>query len=192
MSKISDYKFENQVRQLRAEGKSNRRIADILNQQIPKEDEPISEMAIIRWLKADKATLPLLTTGDAVAEYTADRLNERGVQESEDVNPYDEAIKLINDCDFQIEALKKRIEKSPLLGNSRGNTDPQSLLVQYIARKQSLLADVASYQKDLASFVQVKETLKLVFDTLKSVSPESYEQFKKEIVEKQNIKNLVR
>ena len=54
MSKISDYQLEKIVRDMHNEGKSIRSIAQFLNTQIPKDDEPISEMAVSRWLRADK------------------------------------------------------------------------------------------------------------------------------------------
>lgn len=196
MSKISDYQFEQQVRELQQQGKSIRKIAEILNKQIPTDDEPISEMAVSRWLKADKKQLPMIKveTSQDTSDI-ADTLNSTGVQASEDVNPYEETIRLINDCDYQIEILKKRIEReaSITLGDSKkGSIDPQSLLAQYIARKQSLLNDIASYQKDLSNYAKVKETLKIVYDVLREVSPESYELFKKEVQAKQGLSNMIR
>lgn len=197
MSKISDYQFEQQVRDLQAQGKSIRKIAEILNKQIPTDDEPISEMAVSRWLRADKKQLPMIkieTSRKEIADI-ADTLNSTGVQASEDVNPYEETIRLINDCDYQIEILKKRIEKEALItlgDNKKSSTDPQSLLAQYIARKQSLLNDIASYQKDLSNYAKVKETLKIVYDVLREVSPESYELFKKEVQAKQGLTNMIR
>lgn len=191
MSKISDYKFEQTVRQMYKEGKSLRSIAQFLNTQIPKDDEPISEMAVSRWIRADKKQLPIISVENPV-----EATNNNGVEESEDVNPYLETVKLIDDCDYQIEILKKRIElkkdNAGLELLKKGATDPQVLLQNFIARKQALLADIAAYQKEMASFAQVKEALKIVFDVLQKVSPEAYEQFKKEIVEKQQIKNLMR
>lgn len=195
MSKISDYKFEKLVREMYANGKSMRSITRELNALIPQDDEPISEMAVSRWLRADKKQLPM------VESTNTPKLSDNGVEESEDINPYLETLKLVDDCDYQIEILKKQIEKATkftqsnsdnsLASNKKGE-NPQSLLISFLTRKQSLLADIANYQKEMASFAQVKETLKIVFDTLQKVSPEAYEQFKKEIIEKQQIKNLVR
>ena len=189
MSKISDYQLEKIVRDMHNEGKSIISIAQFLNTQIPKDDEPISEMAVSRWLRADKKQLPMVSVDNKPT-------NDNGVEDSEDVNPYLETVKLIEDCDYQIEILKKSIElkkdNAGLELLKKGATDPQVLLQNFIARKQALLADIANYQKEMASFAQVKEALKIVFDTLQKVSPEAYEQFKKEIVEKQHIKNLMR
>ena len=195
MSKISDYKFEKLVSEMYANGKSMRSITRELNALIPQDDEPISEMAVSRWLRADKKQLPM------VESTNTPKLSDNGVEESEDINPYLETLKLVDDCDYQIEILKKQIEKATkftqsnsdnsLASNKKGE-NPQSLLISFLTRKQSLLADIANYQKEMASFAQVKETLKIVFDTLQKVSPEAYEQFKKEIIEKQQIKNLVR
>lgn len=184
MSKISDYKFDKLVRDMYKEGKSIRKIAIELNKLIPTDDEPISEMAVSRWLRADKKQLPMLTVENG--------LSQNGVDEHEDVNPYVETLKLVEDCDFQIESLKKAIEQKRLLNLNPKSADPLVMLQNFIARKQSLLADIAGYQKDMASYAQVKETLKIVFNTLKDVSPEAYEQFKKEIIEKQQLKNLLR
>lgn len=197
MSKISDYQFEKQVRDLQAQGKSIRKIAEILNKQIPADDEPISEMAVSRWIRADKKQLPMINVPDKAVDESdnPESLTIAGVQASEDVNPYEETIKLINDCDYQIEILKKRVERTAMvnIGDSKKSSiDPQSLLAQYISRKQSLLQDIAMYQKDLSNYAKVKETLKIVFDTLKEVSPESYEQFKKEVRDKQGITNIMR
>lgn len=197
MSKISDYQFEQQVRDLQQQGKSIRKIAEILNKQIPTDDEPISEMAVSRWIRADKKQLPMIKVkSDSSSADIADTLTSTGVQASEDVNPYEETIKLINDCDYQIEILKKRIEKEALItvgdNKKNGNADPQGLLAQYISRKQSLLNDIASYQKDLSNYAKVKETLKIVYDVLKEVSPESYEQFKKEVRDRQGLTNMLK
>ena len=195
MSKISDYQFEQQVRDLQQQGKSIRKIAEILNKQIPTDDEPISEMAVSRWIRADKKQLPMIKVKQEISD-TADTLTSTGVQASEDVNPYEETIKLINDCDYQIEILKKRIEKEALItvgeNKKNGNADPQGLLAQYISRKQSLLNDIASYQKDLSNYAKVKETLKIVYDVLKEVSPESYELFKNEVRDRQGLTNMLK
>ena len=102
MSKISDYQLEKIVRDMHNEGKSIRSIAQFLNTQIPKDDEPISEMAVSRWLRADKKQLPMINVDNKPT-------NDNGVEDSEDVNPYLETVKLIEDCDYQIEILKKRI-----------------------------------------------------------------------------------
>ena len=195
MSKISDYRFESQVRELQAQGKSIRKIAELLNKQIPADDEPISEMAVSRWLRADKKQLPMIEIKQEITSAdTVDSLNSTGVQASEDVNPYEETIRLINDCDYQIETLKKRIEKEALVTGipKKSSTDPQGLLAQYIARKQSLLQDIAMYQKDLSNYAKVKETLKIVYDVLKQVSPESYELFKVEVRERQGLTNMLK
>lgn len=193
MSKISDYKFDEIVREMYRQGKSMRSIAKILNEQIPQDDEPISEMAVSRWIRADKKQLPMLQVEQ---NSLPDKLNVNGVEESEDVNPYEETLKLINDCDYQIDILKTQIEAITKFGrqptNDKKGDNPQSLLQNYIARKQSLLADIANYQKDMASYAQVKETLKLVFDTLQKVAPDAYEAFKSEIVTKQQIKNIMK
>ena len=107
-------------------------------------------------------------------------------------------IKYINDFEYEfkiiyeIEDVEMKKDNAGLELLKKGATDPQVLLQNFIARKQALLADIANYQKEMASFAQVKEALKIVFDTLQKVSPEAYEQFKKEIVEKQHIKNLMR
>ena len=196
MSKISDYQFEQQVRELQQQGKSIRKIAEILNKQIPTDDEPISEMAVSRWLRADKKQLPMIEVKQTSLADTTDSLTATGVQASEDVNPYEETIRLINDCDYQIVILKKHIEREAMItlgdGAKKGSTDPQALLAQYISRKQSLLNDIATYQKDLSNYAKVKETLKIVYDVLKEVSPESYEQFKKEVRDKQSLVNLTK
>lgn len=196
MSKISDYQFEQQVRELQQQGKSIRKIAEILNKQIPTDDEPISEMAVSRWLRADKKQLPMIEVKQTSLADATDSLTATGVQASEDVNPYEETIRLINDCDYQIEILKKRIEREAMItlgdGAKKSSTDPQALLAQYISRKQSLLNDIATYQKDLSNYAKVKETLKIVYDVLKEVSPESYEQFKKEVRDKQSLVNLTK
>lgn len=190
MSKIGDYKLEQVVRDLRAEGKSIQKIANTLNQLIPQDEEPISAMAVSRWLRAEQekgGSLPMINVNNPVT------LNQNNVDAAEDVNPYDETLKLIEDCDLQIDKLKYRIEASPLLPAKAPNgADPASLLAQYIARKQSLLADIAGYQKDIASYGEVKEMLRLVTDTLKEVSPEAYELFKKKITEKHTLKSIIK
>ena len=94
MSKISDYQLEKIVRDMHNEGKSIRSIAQFLNTQIPKDDEPISEMAVSRWLRADKKQLPMVSVDNKPT-------NDNGVEDSEDVNPYLETVKLIEDCNYQ-------------------------------------------------------------------------------------------
>lgn len=190
MSKISDYKFEELVLEMRARGLSTRKIAESLNAKIPQDDEPISEMAVFRWLKSNehKARLPIIDNSNPITITE----EEGKVDEEDNVNPYIECLKLVNDCDYQIELLKKRIEMVRLQPHLKDRVDPQSVLANYIARKQALLADVAKYQKELASFTQVQETLKMVFNTLQKVSPEAYEQFKKEITEQQAIRSILK
>lgn len=190
MSKIEDYKFEALVVEMRGQGKSLRAIADKLNSKIPETDEPISEMAVSRWLKANKDIqyLPIVDEPS-----TPMNIGERGLEKSEDINPYEEIVRLVTDCDLQIELLKRRVEPIKK-GLPLTNMDIQNLtkLHEYIARKQALLADIAKYQKDMASFSNVREMMKLVYDSLQEVSPEAYEKFKLKVAEKQSIKNILK
>lgn len=186
MSKIDDYGFKEIVLQLRGKGKSLRAIADHLNTKIPNGDEPISEMAISRWLKANGEIkyVPVITD---------DNISPNGVEKAEDINPYEETLKLINDCDLQIELLKKRIE--PIrTGRALSNLDHSNLdkLQTYISRKQSLLSDVAKYQKEMTSFSEVKEMMKIVYECMQIASPEAYELFKQKVQEKQNMKTIMK
>lgn len=186
MSKIKDYGFEQDVLELRAKGYSYRVIADTLNSKIPDGDEPMSEMVISRFLKAHKEIKYVPVIDD-------ESLSPNGVDKSDDVNPYEETIKLINDCDLQIELLKRRIE--PIrTGKALSTLDHQNLdkLHQYIARKQSLLSDIAKFQKEMTSFSEVKEMMRIVYDCMMVAAPEAYELFKQKVAERQNMKTIMK
>ena len=186
MSKIDDYGFGNLVLNLRKQNISYRIIADTLNGKIPVGDEPISEMAIFRWVRANgkKEQLPMIVEEEK---------SVNGIDKSDDINPYEEVVKLVNDCDLQIELLKKRIE--PIRRNkelSKIDLDNLDKLHQYIARKQSLLTDVAKYQKEMTSFAEVKDMMKIVYECLMQSAPEAYELFKQKVAERQNMKTIMK
>ena len=193
MSKIDDYGFGDLVIKLRSQGKSMRFIADELNIKIPIEDEPISEMAVSRYLKANEKknanNLPMITQEEKLL------VNENGVDKAEDINPYEEVLKLVNDCDLQIETLKRRVE--PIRRDRTKELDKFDLenldrLHKFIAQKQSLLGEVAKYQKDMSSFTEVKEMMKIVYECMMLVAPDAYELFKQKIAEKQNMRTIMK
>lgn len=192
MSKIDDYGFGDLVLKLRASGYSYRKIADELLIKIPLSDEPISEMAISRWLKSrkqqeERQNLPML---EPDKELTAN-----GVEKSEEINPYEEVLKLVNDCDLQIETLKRKIEPVRRNNNkviNKMDLDNMDKLHQYIARKQSLLADVAKYQKEMTSFSEVKDMMKIVYECMMIAAPEAYELFKQKVAEKQTMRTIMK
>lgn len=196
MSKIDDYGFGKKVLDLRAKGKSMRLIADELNILIPIEDEPISEMAVSRYLKAyEKKTGEALPMVTLESKLSLPEVNENGVDKAEDINPYDEVLKLVNDCDLQIETLKRRIE--PMRRNRNKALDKFDLenldrLHKFISQKQSLLGEVAKYQKDMSSFAEVKEMMKIVYECMMLVAPEAYELFKQKVAERQNMRTLMK
>lgn len=194
MSKIDDYGFGDKVLELRGKGKSYRLIADELNIYVPLEDEPISEMAISRWLRANEKknanNLPMVTEESNISTES-----RNGVDKAEDVNPYDEVIKLVNDCDLQIEMLKRRIE--PIRRNRNKILDKYDLdnlekLHKFIGQKQSLLNDVAKHQKEMTSFTEVKEMMKIVYECMMIAAPEAYELFKQKVAERQNMRTIMK
>lgn len=200
MSKIEDYKLVDVVVRLHRQGKSQVAIASELNKMIPKDEEPISNMAVARWLKANNEMLNYLEKAiDSPLEQRKLNStpmfisNQNGVEASIDVNPYEETLKLIDDCDIQIETLRRRIDNVKRASDNQTiDQDSMKLLSQFIARKQTLLADIAQYQKEMASFANVQIMVKMVYEALKETSPEALEKFKEKIIKKQNIVNMFR
>lgn len=197
MSKIDDYKFNEVVIRLRAEGKSYEYIAKTLNDlYLPQDEERISVMAVQRWCKkyteAQNAKSLTKRTSKEMIESAVNNLPTREIDD-ENINPYQELSYLVNDCDLQIEILKKRISLNQDTAlTSKADQENMNLLANYIARKQSLLNDVAKCQKEMATYDEVQQILKIVVETLQKVSPEAYQDFKKQVSDKMIIKQILK
>lgn len=197
MSKIDDYKFGEIVMKFREEGKSYEYIAKTLNEAyLPQDEERISVMAVQRWCKkyteAQNSKALVKRTSKEMIESAVNNLPTREVDD-ENINPYQELSYLVNDCDLQIEILKKRISLNQNTAlTSKADQENMNLLANYIARKQSLLNDVAKCQKEMATYDEVQQILKIVVETLQKVSPEAYQDFKKQVSDKMIIKQILK
>lgn len=197
-NKIDSYGLRDVVLSLHNAGKSQRQITKFINSKIPKDDEPISEMAVYRYLKAERqiaeATQPaLIEQGKQEVVLTDEQAmkSATGVDLADEVNTYEETLKLIGDCDFQIESLKLKLESckdSKFL--TKMDLDNMDRLDKFIARKQSLLSEVTKLQAEMAKYEQIKEAMKILYEAIQEISPESYELFKRRVAEKQNKKSL--
>ncbi len=177
-SKIEEYGLSEIAVQLFREGLSYGKVAEALNQQLPEGEEPISKMAVHRWRKADgnEEKIRSLVLADQNNSVSGD------VAQDEAVNPYLETCKLVEDCDVQIDTIKNRLKalsKSTVGGKLE--SDNIALLANLIGRKQSLLKDVAIYQKDMASYNSVRQMMKIMVEVMKQEAPDAYKTFKERI-----------
>ena len=183
-SKVVEYHLEDTVINLLNEGKSVNKIAQILNENyMPSLGDTISEMAVRRWVDVHaKANGKLVVK----SQFNLPSFKQAQVEVDEDVNPYSETLRLIENCDNQIMVLTNQLD---MLRNNHDiaviklQNQTRDLLNTYITRKQSLLSDIHKYQKDMSSFSNVKEKLQIIYNIMQEVSPESYEVFKKRVGE---------
>ena len=183
-SKVVEYHLEDTVINLLNEGKSVNKIAQILNENyMPSLGDTISEMAVRRWVDVHaKANGKLVVK----SQFNLPSFKQTQVEVDEDVNPYSETLRLIENCDNQIMVLTNQLD---MLRNNHDITviklqnQTRDLLNTYITRKQSLLSDIHKYQKDMSSFSNVKEKMQIIYNIMQEVSPESYEVFKKRVGE---------
>lgn len=183
-SKVVEYHLEDTVINLLNEGKSVNKIAQILNEKyMPSLGDTISEMAVRRWVDVHaKANGKLVVK----TQFNLPSFKQTQVEVDEDVNPYGETLRLIENCDNQIMVLTNQLD---MLRNNHDiaviklQNQTRDLLNTYITRKQSLLSDIHKYQKDMSSFSNVKEKLQIIYNIMQEVSPESYEVFKKRVGE---------
>ena len=183
-SKVVEYHLEDTVINLLNEGKSVNKIAQILNENyMPSLGDTISEMAVRRWVDVHaKANGKLVVK----SQFNLPSFKQTQVEVDEDVNPYSETLRLIENCDNQIMVLTNQLD---MLRNNHDiaviklQNQTRDLLNTYITRKQSLLSDIHKYQKDMSSFSNVKEKLQIIYNIMQEVSPESYEVFKKRVGE---------
>ena len=115
------------------------------------------------------------------------------VQQDEEINPYTETCRLIEDCDVQIDTIKARLQatKKATVG-SKYELDNMGLLANLISRKQSLLKDVALYQKDLANIDNVKKMMKIMVELMKQEAPDAYNTFKERLVKEVKFQTLLK
>ena len=183
-SKVVEYHLEDTVINLLNEGKSVNKIAQILNENyMPSLGDTISEMAVRRWVDVHaKANGKLVVK----SQFNLPSFKQAQVEVDEDVNPYSETLRLIENCDNQIMVLTNQLD---MLRNNHDiaviklQNQTRDLLNTYITRKQSLLSDIHKYQKDMSSFSNVKEKMQIIYNIMQEVSPESYEVFKKRVGE---------
>lgn len=183
-SKVVEYHLEDTVINLLNEGKSVNKIAQILNENyMPSLGDTISEMAVRRWVDVHaKANGKLVVK----SQFNLPSFKQTQVEVDEDVNPYSETLRLIENCDNQIMVLTSQLD---MLRNNHDiaviklQNQTRDLLNTYITRKQSLLSDIHKYQKDMSSFSNVKEKMQIIYNIMQEVSPESYEVFKKRVGE---------
>lgn len=183
-SKVVEYHLEDTVINLLNEGKSVNKIAQILNENyMPSLGDTISEMAVRRWVDVHaKANGKLVVK----SQFNLPSFKQTQVEVDEDVNPYSETLRLIENCDNQIMVLTNQLD---MLRNNHDiaviklQNQTRDLLNTYITRKQSLLSDIHKYQKDMSSFSNVKEKMQIIYNIMQEVSPESYEVFKKRVGE---------
>lgn len=183
-SKVVEYHLEDTVINLLNEGKSVNKIAQILNENyMPSLGDTISEMAVRRWVDVHaKANGKLVVK----SQFNLPSFKQTQVEVDEDVNPYSETLRLIENCDNQIMVLTNQLD---ILRNNHDiaviklQNQTRDLLNTYITRKQSLLSDIHKYQKDMSSFSNVKEKMQIIYNIMQEVSPESYEVFKKRVGE---------
>lgn len=183
-SKVVEYHLEDTVINLLNEGKSVNKIAQILNENyMPSLGDTISEMAVRRWVDVHaKANGKLVVKN----QFNLPSFKQTQVEVDEDVNPYSETLRLIENCDNQIMVLTNQLD---MLRNNHDiaviklQNQTRDLLNTYITRKQSLLSDIHKYQKDMSSFSNVKEKMQIIYNIMQEVSPESYEVFKKRVGE---------
>lgn len=190
-SKVVEYHLEDTITKLFQEGMSINKITQIINEKyLPSQGDTISDQAIRKWVDINVRNRDLTTTKQntnlpsfAQTQVTAD----------EDVNPYTETLQLIEVCDNQIMILNK------ILNDERNNTDEKvirssnqtrELLATYVAKKQSLLSDVAKYQKDMSSFTNIKERMQLVYKVLRDVSPDAYDEFRRRLGDSFSLRGL--
>lgn len=177
-SKIEEYGLSELAIQLFRDGLTYGAVQKTLNENLPPGAEPISLMAVHRWRKAgdNDDKIKSLILADQAGSVTAD------MTEAEDVNPYGETCKLVEDCDVQIDTLKRRLEAyRSLKQGTKQEQEAIVLLANLIGRKQSLLKDVAIYQKDLASFNSVKQMMKVMVEVMKQEAPDAYARFKERV-----------
>lgn len=177
-SKIEEYGLSEIAIQLFREGLSYGKVAKALNEQLPEGEEPISVMAVHRWRKAgdNEEKIRSLILADENNSVSAD------VAQDEAVNPYVETCKLVEDCDVQIDTVKSRLKAlSKVKVGSKLENENITLLATLIGRKQSLLKDVAIYQKDMASYNSVRQMMKVMVEVIKQENPDAYKRFKERI-----------
>lgn len=190
-SKIVEYHLEDTVMKLLHEGKSINKIAQILNESyMPSVGDSVSEMAVRRWVDVHaKSNGQLVNTN----KFNLPSFKQAQVDIDEDVNPYSEILRLIENCDNQIMVLTNQLD---MLRNNHDiaiiklQNQTRDLLNTYLIRKQSLLADVHKYQKDMSSFSNIKEKLQIIYNIMQEVSPEAYEVFKKRLGEQYALTNM--
>ena len=188
-SKIEEYGLTDTAIQMFREGQSFGKIAAALNTMLPEGAEPVSTMAVYRLRKnpvIDSKVKELLLA-DSVGSVSAN------VQQDEEINPYIETCRLIEDCDVQIDTIKARLQatKKATVG-SKYELDNMGLLANLISRKQSLLKDVALYQKDLANIDNVKKMMKIMVELMKQEAPDAYNTFKERLVKEVKFQTLLK
>ncbi len=161
------------------------RIAKIINERyLPEGEEPISQMTVHRYLRKKNEIVP------AKQEVVA-------VPESEEIDPYDEMKMLINIIDARLESIQEsltEVEKKKnknVLKDDDKYRDLVSLQEKLIARKQNLLNNIAKYQSEIGTYTNMKEIIRILVETLKSI-PGAYDSFRQKIDGNIDLKNLCR
>jgi len=157
------------------------RIAKIINEKfLPEGEEPISQMTVHRYLrKQNSELLPVKeTSGD-------------------EVDPYDEMKKLIDTIDSRLDTLQEALTETEKTKNKaelrldEPYQDMVALQEKLISRKQNLLNDIAKYQSNIGTFQNMKEIIRILVSTLKSI-PGAYDKFRNQIDANVDLKNLCR
>lgn len=164
-------------------------IAKIINEKfLPEGEEPISTMAVQRYFKKQNA---MLVAGN-------------GLEQSDEPNPYDELKALSEKIDSRLESLgavilhaeeniKKHNKEHPNEQISLKDDDNWqkaiALQERLVARRQSLLNDIAKYQSEIGTYSNLKEIIRIMVSTLKQF-PGAYELFRLKVNSNVELKNL--
>lgn len=165
------------------------RVCKIINEKyLPEGENPISHMTFQRFFK-NLEKHPIATVNNEITSASED-----------EVNPYDEMKSLAETIDLRIDALDEEIKALDELRKSKSDlgsvpkwmetyNQKVSLLEKLVARKQSLLNDIGSYQKEIATYQNMKEVIRIMVDTLKSY-PGAYDTFKQQLEGNTKLINL--
>ena len=179
-TRIDELGLAGKVNELRGQY-SYARIAKIINEKyLPEGEEPISQMTVHRYLR--KQNNDLVPIKDI---------------NGDEVDPYDEMKRLIDVIDSRLDVIQEsliEIEKTKnksALKSDRAYQDMVALQEKLISRKQNLLNDIAKYQSEIGTFQNMKEIIRILVETLKSI-PGAYEKFRNKIDANVDLKNLCR
>ena len=160
------------------------RIAKIINEQyLPEGEEPISQMTVHRYLRKKNEVVPVKP--------------DLPVAESEEIDPYDEMKMLINIIDARLESIQESLTEAEKPKNKNSLKDDEayrdlvSLQEKLISRKQNLLNNIAKYQSEISTYANMKEIIKILVETLRSI-PGAYDSFRQKIDGNIDLKNLCR